>query len=257
VFIHLRSTASPDVAADQAAERLERAGHPVIHIDWPDRYALGAEFYRWEFATAVMGAVIGVNPFDQPDVEESKIVTRRLAGEYEKTGKLPDDPPVLRDRGAAVFADSANQRLLGEHQTAVEYVDALLGLVRSGDYFAMVAFIEMSPAHQAALGAIRALVRDRLHVATSVGFGPRFLHSTGQAHKGGPNTGVFLQITCDDGEDIQVPGQRYSFGTIKLAQARGDFEVLASRGRRLLRMHFRDIESGLKSLHDIIEHALD
>jgi transaldolase/glucose-6-phosphate isomerase len=257
VFIHLRSTVSPDVAADQAAQRLERAGHPVIHIEWSDRYALGAEFYRWEFATAVMGAVLGVNPFDQPDVEESKIVTRRLASEYEKTGKLPDDPPVLRDRGAAVYADSANQRLLGEHQTVVEYVDALLGLVRPGDYFAVLAFIEMSPAHQAAIAAIRALVRDRLKVATSVGFGPRFLHSTGQAHKGGPNTGVFLQITCDDVEDIQVPGQRYSFGTIKLAQARGDFEVLASRGRRLLRIHFKDIESGLKTLHGIIEQALD
>ena len=153
-----------------------------------------------------------------------------------------------------MYADRANQQLLGEYQTVLEYVDALLGLVSPGDYFAVLAFIEMSPAHEASLAAIRALVRDRLKVATSVGFGPRFLHSTGQAHKGGPNTGVFLQITCDDVEDIQVPGQRYSFETIKLAQARGDFEVLASRGRRLLRIHFKDIESGLKTLHGIIEH---
>jgi transaldolase/glucose-6-phosphate isomerase len=257
VFVHFRYAPAPDASTDQAVERLERAGHPIVRIDWPDRYALGAEFYRWEFATAIMGAVLGVNPFDQPDVEESKIVTRRLAGEYERTGKLPDDPAVAREPGMSLHIDARNQKLLGGHPPSVAaYLEAFLGLLRPGDYFALLAFIEMNGENQSALQAIRGLVRDRRKVATSVGFGPRFLHSTGQAHKGGPNTGVFLQITCDDPEDIQVPAQRYSFGTIRLAQARGDFEVLSTRGRRLMRIHFKDIRSGLQTLRGLFEQTL-
>ena len=256
VFVHLRSTSAQPAAADVAVASLERAGHPVVRIDWTDRYALGAEFYRWEFATAVMGAVLGVNPFDQPDVEESKIVTRRLAAEYEKTGKLPEDVPLVREEGLSLFADPDNQRALGGHSAAVPYVKAFLDQLRQGDYFALLAFIEMNDRDQRALEAIRRLVRDRKKVGTTAGFGPRYLHSTGQAHKGGPNSGVFLQITCDDSEDLAVPGQRYSFGTIKLAQARGDFEVLAARGRRLLRVHLKDTESGLQTLHAWVQQAL-
>jgi transaldolase/glucose-6-phosphate isomerase len=136
------------------------------------------------------------------------------------------------------------------------YLKAFLADVRAGDYFALLAFIEMNEAHERALQSIRGLVRDRLKVATMVGFGPRFLHSTGQAHKGGPNSGVFLQITADAAEDVPVPGQRYSFGTIELAQARGDFEVLASRGRRLLRVHLKDVKAGLPALHNAVQQAL-
>ena len=230
VFVHLRFAGAPDAAADTAVEALERADHPVVRIEWANRYALGAEFYRWEFATAVAGAVLGVNPFDQPDVEAAKIVTRRLAGEYEATGMLSDDEPPLQEAG----------------------IKAMLGQLQEGDYFAVLAFIEMNQAHRNALDAIRGLVRDRWKVATTVGFGPRYLHSTGQAHKGGPNSGVFLVITCDDMEDLPVPGQRYSFGTIKRLQARGDFEVLASRGRRVLRVHMKNVEAGLRDLHAII-----
>jgi hypothetical protein len=229
----LRFAGAPDAAADAAVELLERAGHPVVRIEWADRYSLGAEFYRWEFATAIAGAVLGVNPFDQPDVEAAKIVTRRLAGEYEATGTLSDDDPPLQEAG----------------------LRALLNQLREGDYFAVLAFIEMNQAHRNALDAIRGLVRDRWKVATTVGFGPRYLHSTGQAHKGGPNSGVFLVITGDDGEDLAVPGQRYSFGTIKRLQARGDFEVLASRGRRVLRVHLKNVEAGLRDLHAIIGSA--
>ena len=231
VFIHLRLAGAADTASDALVERLERAGHPVVRIDWPDRHALGAEFYRWEFATAVAGAVLGVNPFDQPDVEAAKIVTRRLAAEYEHTGTLGDAEPAL------VETD----------------IKGLLDQLREGDYFALLAFIEMNRAHQDALAAIRAVVRDRRNVATSVGFGPRYLHSTGQAHKGGPNSGVFLVITCDDPEDLPVPGQRYSFGIIKRLQARGDFEVLASRGRRVLRVHLQNLDAGLRDLHAIVQ----
>ena len=233
VFIHMRLAATPDTAGDAAVERLQRAGHPVVRIEWADRYGLGAEFYRWEFATAIAGAVLGVNPFDQPDVEAAKIVTRRLAGEYEKTGTLSDDVPPLQ-AGA---------------------VTALLDQLREGDYFAILAFIEMSRANRSALDSIRGFVRDRRKVATTVGFGPRYLHSTGQAHKGGPNSGVFLVITCEDADDVPVPDQRYSFGTIKRLQARGDFEVLASRGRRVLRVHLKDVAKGLRDLHAIFEQT--
>jgi hypothetical protein len=234
VFVQLRSTAAPDAAADALAEKLERAGHAIVRIEWPDRYALGAEFFRWEFATAVAGAVLRVNPFDQPDVEAAKVVTRRLAAEYEQAGALPEEQ-------AGVF----------EKQVA-----DLIGQLRDGDYFALLAFIEMTQTHRNALESIRGLVRDRRKVATTVGFGPRYLHSTGQAHKGGPNNGVFLMITCDDPEDVPVPGQRYTFGIIKRLQARGDHEVLASRGRRVLRVHVKDVESGLRDLHAIVQkHA--
>jgi len=230
VFIQVRYAGAPDASGDAAVEQLQRAGHPVIRIEWADRYSLGAEFYRWEFATAIAGAVLKVNPFDQPDVEAAKIVTRRLAAEFETTGTLSDDEPPLNKKD----------------------IRALLGQLRDGDYFAILAFIEMNQEHRNALESIRGLVRDRRKVATTVGFGPRYLHSTGQAHKGGPNSGVFLVITCDDAGDLPVPGQRYSFGTIKRLQARGDFEVLASRGRRVLRVHLRNLEAGLRDLHAII-----
>ena len=210
--------------------RLERAGHPIVRIEWPDRDALGAEFFRWEFATAVAGAVLGVNPFDQPDVEATKVVTRRMATDYERTGTLP-------------AGDVADPRSVG----------ALFDQLREGDYFAVLAFIEMNRTHIDALETIRDLVRDRRKVATTVGFGPRYLHSTGPGHKGGPNSGVFLLITCDDPEDVPVPRQKYSFGTIKLAQALGDLEVLAARGRRVMRVHFKDVESGLRELVAAVE----
>jgi transaldolase / glucose-6-phosphate isomerase len=256
VFVQLRSASAPDAGADAQADRLERAGHPVVRIVWADRYSLGGEFFRWEFATAVMGAVLGINPFDQPDVEESKVVTRRLAAEYERTGKLPEEEPLFQAQGLALFADARNRQWLGNHKTLGAYLQALLQQLRPRDYFALVAFIEMNEGHTRALQSIRGLIRDRTRAATTVGFGPRFLHSTGQAHKGGPNSGVFLQITADDPHDLLVPGQRYSFGTIKLAQARGDFEVLASRGRRAVRVHLNDVDRGLQILHAAIRDAL-
>lgn len=234
VFVHFRSAGGPDAAMDSAVERLARAGHPVVRIDWADRHALGAEFFRWEFATAVAGAVLGVNPFDQPDVEATKVVTRRLATEYERTGELP-----------------ANQRV-----SSVEAAADLIRELRQGDYFAILAFIQMNDQHRNALDAIRRLVRDATKAATTVGFGPRYLHSTGQGHKGGPDSGVFLLITCDDVEDVPVPGQKYTFGTIKLIQALADFEVLAARGRRICRVHLENVESGLRALHSVLHERL-
>jgi transaldolase/glucose-6-phosphate isomerase len=236
-FVYLRLERAPDAAQDAALDAIERAGHPLVRISLPDPPALGAEFFRFEVATATAGAVLGINPFDQPDVEAAKIEARKLMEEVERTGALPAERPLRID-------DPAAEEKLG----------ALLAQAKAGDYVALLAYIEMTPEHAAALTAIRRAIRDRLRVATSVGFGPRFLHSTGQAYKGGPASGVFLQITADDAADLAVPGKGYTFGVVKAAQARGDLEVLVRRGRRALRVHLgRDVGAGLAALRRIVE----
>jgi transaldolase/glucose-6-phosphate isomerase len=240
LFVYLRLATAPDRAQDERVAALETAGQPVVRITVEDPYGLGAEFFRWEFATAVAGAVLGINAFNQPDVEASKIATRRLTDEYEKTGTLPPESPVRVGDG-----------------TLVATLRAHLGKIGPGDYVALLAYVEMTAAHEAPLQAIRRAVRDRYRVATCLGFGPRFLHSTGQAYKGGPNTGVFLQITCDDAADLPVPGQTYSFGVVKAAQARGDLQVLTERGRRALRVHLgKDVARGLEMLRTAVDQAM-
>ena len=238
-FVYLRLTSAPDAEQDLRVEALERAGQPLVRIMVDDSYDLGAEFFRWEFATAVAGAILHINPFDQPDVEASKLATRRLTDEYEKTGVLPSQ--------AAVRADDTNlHAALRSH----------LGRLGAGDYAALLAYIEMNAAHERELQAIRGAIRDRYRVATCLGFGPRFLHSTGQVYKGGPNSGVFLQITCDDGVDVPLPGQKYTFGVVKAAQAQGDFQVLVERGRRALRIHLgKDVKGGLATLRSAVSQA--
>jgi transaldolase/glucose-6-phosphate isomerase len=257
LFAYVRLTADPDLAQDAALEALEQAGHPVVRIEIEDRLDLGAQFFLWEFATAVTGAVLGVNPFDQPDVEASKVRTRELTAEYEQTGALPEEEPILEEAGLAVFADERNAGALGRHSSLDALLSAHLGRIQDGDYVALLSYIQRSPEHEQALTEIRATVRDRTRAATCVGFGPRFLHSTGQAYKGGPNTGVFLQITCDDVVDLEIPGNGYSFGVVKAAQARGDLDVLAERGRRALRLHIGlDVEAGLRALGGAVTRAL-
>jgi transaldolase/glucose-6-phosphate isomerase len=261
VFVYLRLGTAPDARQDTAVTALEKAGQPVVRVAVPDLYDLGQEFFRWEIATAVAGAVIGINPFNQPDVEASKIETRKLTAEYEQSGSLPPESPWYVEGGIRLFADEKNAAALG--QVAGRNV-SLAGLLRghlnrlqAGDYFALLAYMEMNETHEAKLQSMRHAVRDKKRVATCLGFGPRFLHSTGQAYKGGPNTGVFLQITCDDASDLAVPGQKYTFGVVKAAQARGDFEVLVERGRRALRVHLgKDTVAGLTKLQHAIEEAL-
>jgi len=241
LFVYLRLASAPDEHQDSAVQALEGAGHPVVRITVDDLYDLGAEFFRWEFATAVAGSVLGVNAFNQPDVEASKVATRQLTDEYEKTGKLPPESPLRVSDRTLAAALAAHFRT-----------------IRPGDYVALLAYVEMSAAHEATLQAIRRAVRDRYRVATCVGFGPRFLHSTGQAYKGGPNTGVFLQVTCDDAEDLPVPGQTYTFGLVKAAQARGDLQVLVERGRRALRVHLgTDVGRGLQTLRSAVGRAIE
>jgi len=219
---------------------------------------LGLVFFRWEWATAVAGSIIGINPFDQPDVEAQKVETRKLTGEYEQTGRLPAEAPFLSENGVELYADARDAAALKPHATSLEAaLKAQLDRAHAGDYVALLAYIERSPAHIAALQKLRTLIRDRKRVATCLGFGPRFLHSTGQTYKGGPNSGVILQITCADATDLPVPGQKYTFGIVKAAQARGDFGVLAERGRRALRIHLAGgVETGMKALADALGRAL-
>jgi transaldolase/glucose-6-phosphate isomerase len=256
LFVHVRLASDPDAGQDRAVEVLARAGHPVVRIAIADPGELGGQFFQWEFATAVAGAIIGINPFDQPDVEASKVATRGLTTEYERTGGLPPEKPVFEAGGLALFADERNAAVL-EGSSLEEYLAAHLGRAGAGDYVALLAYIERTPRHEQALTEIRRAIRDHTRAATCVGFGPRFLHSTGQAYKGGPNSGVFCQITCDDRADIPVPGQKYTFGVVKAAQARGDFQVLAERGRRALRVHITDdVDAGLAVIGEAIEQAL-
>ncbi|HEX2452598.1 MAG TPA: bifunctional transaldolase/phosoglucose isomerase [Vicinamibacterales bacterium] len=261
VFAYLRLEDAPDAAQDAAVAALEKAGKPVVTIRVATKYDLSEEFVRWEIATAIAGAVIGINPFNQPDVEASKIATKSLTSEYEKTGKLPSEAPFFESDGVKLFADAKNADALksaaGASPSLTSYLRAHLARLGQGDYFALLGYVEMNAAHEAALQRTRHQVRDRKRVATCLGFGPRFLHSTGQGYKGGPNSGVFLQITCDDAQDLPVPGQKYTFGLVKAAQARGDFQVLAERNRRALRIHLgSDVAAGLRTLDAAIDKAL-
>jgi transaldolase/glucose-6-phosphate isomerase len=256
LFVYTRLTSEPDPAQDAAIDAIEAAGHPVVRISIDDVSDLGGEIFRWELATAVAGSIIGINPFDQPDVEASKIVTRELTSAYERTGSLPSETPIWAGEGVRLYTDAANATHV-TRPSLTETLRAHLGRIGPGDYAALLAYVEMTPEHEAELTAIRTLIRDRTTAATCVGFGPRFLHSTGQAYKGGPNTGVVLQITADDAADLPIPGRNLTFGVVKAAQARGDFAVLAERGRRALRIHIGpDVARGLAQLRAAVEHAL-
>ena len=256
IFAYLRFEGAPDSAQDEKVAALEKAGNPVVRISVNDTYDLGQEFFRWEIATAVAGSILGINAFNQPDVEASKIETRKLTSEYEKAGSLPPEKPFFEQGGIKLFADPKNASAVGSGNLGGR-LRAHLARIQPGDYFALLGYVEMNPAHEARLQEIRLAIRDAKQVATCLGFGPRFLHSTGQAYKGGPNSGVFLQITCDDANDLQVPGQKYTFGVVKAAQARGDFQVLADRGRRALRVHLgKNVELGLSELLTIVAEAL-
>jgi transaldolase/glucose-6-phosphate isomerase len=261
IFAYLRLQSAPDPTQDAQVEALSKAGQPVVRIDVADIYDIGQEFFRWEIATAVAGSILGINPFNQPDVEASKIVTRELTAQYEKAGKLPEEKPILEEDGVKLFTDDRNaatlKQLAGGQNSLLALLRAHLNQLGAGDYLGLLAYVHMNREHEERLQAIRHSIRDGQRVATCLGFGPRFLHSTGQAYKGGPNSGVFLQITCDDVADLPVPGQKYTFGTVKAAQARGDFQVLADRKRRALRVHLgADVSAGLEKLGGLIKQAL-
>jgi transaldolase / glucose-6-phosphate isomerase len=259
-FIDIRTEGEDDASHDEKLAALERAGHPVVRIVMKSIDHIGQEFFRFEMATAVAGAILGINPFNQPDVESAKIKTRELTSAFEKTGALPPETPAMSAANVDLYTDEANVaalRKLGADGSLGSWLKAHLARAGTDDYVALLAYIERDAAHIGALQDMRLKVRDVRHVATCAEFGPRFLHSTGQAYKGGPNSGVFLQITADDAKDLRVPGHRASFGVIKAAQARGDFDVLTERGRRALRVHLKgDLGQGLKMLDEAITEAL-
>ena len=256
IFAYMTLAGHTDPAEDAAIATLEAAGQPVIRLALPTPVDVGQAFYLWEFATAVAGSVIGINPFDQPDVEASKIETRKLTDAYAATGALPPEAPFLEEDGIKLFTDQANQEALGTTSLNA-VIKAHMDRAKPGDYVAILAYIQRTPEHIAGLNGLRTKIRDAKHVATVGGFGPRFLHSTGQTYKGGPNSGVFLQITADDAADLPVPGEKFTFGLVKSAQARGDFDVLAERKRRALRVHLgADVNAGLARLVQAIKAAL-
>jgi transaldolase/glucose-6-phosphate isomerase len=260
-FIDVRTEGEDDADHDEKLAALEHAGHPVVRIVMKSIDHLGQEFFRFEMATAVAGSVLGINPFNQPDVESAKIKTRELTAAFEKTGKLPPEKPAMSSAEADLYTDEVNVealRKLGADGSVGSWLKAHLSRIHADDYVALLAYIERDADHIDLLQDMRLNVGERRHVATCAEFGPRFLHSTGQAYKGGPDSGVFLQITADDAKDLPVPGQKASFGVIKAAQARGDFDVLTERGRRALRVHLKgDLASGLKMLEAAITEALN
>ncbi len=261
LFCYLRQKGGADPVQDAKMAVLEETGHAVVRIDLGDKYDLGQEFFRWEFATAVAGSLLAINPFDQPDVESSKVATRELMAKYEANGVLPEESSLAEDAHLKLFADEGNAgELLGlarGDKSVTALLRAHLQRLRPDDYFALLAFVDHKEDNQTILETIRGKVRHRYCVATSLGFGPRYLHSTGQAFKGGPNTGVFLQITHEHLADLPVPGHRYTFGVVETAQAQGDFHVLAERHRRVLRVHLGpDVQRGLAHLLDQIVAAL-
>ena len=255
IFVSLKLKDSDNEIENDLAE-LEKAGHPVIRIELAEKINLGQEFFRWEYATAVAGAIMKINPFNQPDVESAKIEAKKLTEEYEEKGELPDEKPFYEADGIKLFtSDEYAEDLNGaiEEKSIAAFLEAHLLNLQENDYFALLGYIEMNAETDALMQKIRGKVLENEHVATCLGFGPRFLHSTGQAYKGGANNGVFLQITSDDAVDLRVPGQKYTFGIVKAAQARGDFQVLIDRGRRALRVHLgADVKSGLEKIASLI-----
>ncbi len=250
VFAYLQLADAPDAAQEAAITALEKAGQPVIRATLNGHMEIAQQFFLWEFAVAVAGSQIGINAFNQPDVEASKIKTRELTDEFTRAGSLPNETPFATFDGIKLFADPANAQALHGNSLA-DVLRTHFDRLKPGDYAALLAYIERDPASIAKLDELRLMIRNTRHVAVAAEFGPRFLHSTGQAYKGGPNSGVFLQITSDDAADLQVPGEKYTFSVVKAAQARGDFGVLAERGRRALRVHL----SGPQGL-DVIRDAL-
>ncbi len=257
VFAYLTLKNTNDNSLDEKVALLRDSGFPVVEITLEEKMNLGQEFYRWEFATAVAGSVMEINPFNQPDVEAAKIETRKLTEEYEKTGELPDETPFFESDNIKLFSSEdyaeSLKKYVGEEKTLSKFLEAHLAHIQENDYFALLAYIERNAENLELTQEIREKVFEKKLAATALGFGPRFLHSTGQAYKGGANNGVFLQITSEDAEDFDVPQQKYTFGAVKAAQARGDFQVLLDRERRALRVHLtKNVPEDLRKLIEII-----
>ncbi|HYY93139.1 MAG TPA: bifunctional transaldolase/phosoglucose isomerase [Pyrinomonadaceae bacterium] len=245
-----------DSETESKLKALEAAGHPVVYRTLTDIYDLGEEFFLWEIATAFAGWRLGINPFDQPNVQESKDATKELLEAFTREGKLPEQPLLATDGTLTVYADDKTVAALSASSVG-DAIKAHLARAGAGDYIAMLDYIEETPEHDAEIQAIRTHLRDATKCATTTGYGPRFLHTTGQLHKGGSDAGVFLQITAPDTKDLPIPNAPYTFSTLKQAQALGDFRSLSTRGRRAIRVDLgADVLAGLKRLHEYVGEAL-
>jgi transaldolase/glucose-6-phosphate isomerase len=254
LFVHI-NVGPIDADTEGRLRALEAAGHPVVRRVLHDTLDLGEEFYLWELATAVAGAIIGINSFDQPNVQESKDNTKRLLEEYNKNGSFVEQAVAAEGSGLKAMSAAATVGELGSGHSIEAFIKAHLSRAREGDYVAICQYIRETEENEELIQAIRTHLRDSLRVATTTGYGPRFLHSTGQLHKGGGASGVFLQITADDTEDAPIATEPYSFGVLKQAQALGDFQSLESRNRRAIRLHLgEDVAGGLRKLLEIVHN---
>lgn len=254
LFVYLRTDAGFDPQQDAAVAALEAAGQPVVTLAVHDTYDVGAEFFRWEFATAVAGALLGINAFDQPNVQEAKDRTNALLDGYRVTKELPQPAAILRTEHVAIVGGEDQARRLVDAVSLQAALETFAAEAKAGDYFALLAYVQRTPETNAALQAIRLRLRDLSHNATTLGYGPRFQHSTGQLHKGGANSGVFLQFVADNTADVPIPDEPYTFGTLKQAQALGDLQALEAHGRRVIRLNLGDdIALGLSEVREAME----
>jgi glucose-6-phosphate isomerase len=248
------SVGEPPAETIAGLNKLKDAGYPIIYRKLSDIYDLGSEFFSWEFATACAGWRLGINPFDQPNVQESKDATKELLATFVSHGSLPEQERLVADDDITIYAEGTSQGLSAT--STLEAVRSHLSSIKESDYIALLSYVEETPAVDAALQEIRLTLRNATKCATTLGYGPRFLHSTGQLHKGGPDTGVFFQITANDATDFAVPGEPYTFSVLKQAQALGDFRSLAARGRRAIRVDLgNDTLRGLARLEELIVEA--
>ena len=251
VFTYLRLEGADNADNDARVAGLARLGRPVVVLALNDAYDLGAEFFRWEFATSVASQLLGINPFDQPDVEAAKVQARNGLAQYEETRALAEEPALFQDGRLSVYGLDLRSKEVSS------YLRAFLAQASEGGYIAIMAYVERSDAHAAALQRMRCALSERMRLAVTLGFGPRFLHSTGQLHKGGRNVGLFLQLTQDEPDDLPIPGRPYTFGILKHAQALGDYQALRSAGRHVIRVNLGpDVAQGLDELAAVVGRAL-
>jgi len=258
VFVSVRLVTDRDAAANAFLEERVAEGHPLVRIELTDPLDVGAEFLRWELATAAAGSVLGINPFDEPNVAESKRITRDLLEQWKQDRSLAEGTIVAGDEGFVLYGEPGQPWLSREHAISSDSVlQQFLASVRPRDYLALLAYLPRTPTGHESLTALRTWLGEELRVATTLGYGPRYLHSTGQLHKGGPNSGVFLLLTTDPAEDLPIPGEPYGFATLNRAQAIGDYRALVEKGRRILKVHLRgEVEAAVHHLRTALLSAL-
>ena len=255
VFIHMYLAADDHEADDKKIQALEEAGHPIVRINVANKIALGSEYYRWEIAAAIAGSIMGINAFDQPNVEESKKNTQKLLEDWKKEGSFKIAAPLFKKESIAIYGGKKSEQLAIIHQKSVgDIVKRFAASVHPGDYIALLPYFLLTNSRVKILQTWRQQMRDELKEATTLLNGPRYLHSTGQLHKGGPDTGVYIILLGDEEEDLAIPGEKFGFATLHRAQALGDFRSLDDKGRRVIRIHLgKDIDAGLDELMQSIK----